>query len=202
MTESDRPNFNYQALEPSEPIDPNRADYENVFLPWLRPKNAIGLELFAFIRQRLRQFHLETLYTDASVLNEVYVRACEHFRKGKSIHNPLAWTRSTAYNVIRERSREQRKFVPLTCEPIAPPPNLDNETEPLRCIAEAMQQLPSNDRRILIMKIVEGRSWEQIRETLLLEGGEVPSKAALRKQKQRLLERLRRLLEDQPPKES
>lgn len=69
------------------------------------------------------------------------------------------------------------------------PEDLEDDLAMLRI---AFQMLDSEDQKLLNLKIVEERSWREIREILNLAGGGDCSEPALRKRKERALIRLRK----------
>ena len=66
-----------------------------------------------FIRARLKQFHLDQVYTETDIINEVYLRGVKTFQKGKVIESFSGWIRGTALNYIRELNREKFRLMQL-----------------------------------------------------------------------------------------
>jgi len=69
--------------------------------------------------------------------------------------------------------------------------------EDLGTVWMAMQELKEIDRAILRLSIIEAYSWKQISEYLVIRGEPRQTEGALRKRKQRILERLRKLYHQQ-----
>lgn len=154
-----------------------------------------GRLLYAFVRRNLRAFHLQDYFSEAAILNEALLRAVSSVRKGKTIRDLSAWLRSTAYNIIREKHRFGKKFVPLDhqldfVEQVELHPE-EVEAE-LTYMQVAFGMLDAKDQQLLTLKIVEGRSWEEIHAILVAEGQRDCRIATLRKQKERALVRLRK----------
>ena len=78
----------------------------------LQEQSPHGRSLFLFIERSLRGFHLEGTHTGIEVFNEAYIRGVTFTLKGNTIRNPKAWIRKTAFNVIRELSREAQQCQP------------------------------------------------------------------------------------------
>lgn len=195
---------NHQSTSGSE-MQQSQLDFETEFLELLNPKSSDGRLIFAFIRSRLKQFNIQQAYSEACILNEVYLRAIKKMKQGEIIAIPIAWIRATAYNYIRELSRDGQKLVYLE--------NYQNyhrsflgiedtehflisliKKEELQfeqtLIRKAFERLPPADRKLLHLKIIRGLSWQQIRD---LSEYQKYTLAALRKRKQRALEKLHRL---------
>lgn len=154
-----------------------------------------GRLLYAFVRRNLCVFHLNGDFCEAAILNEALIRAVTATRKGIIIQELPAWLRGAAYNIIREKSRDRKKLVPLESETdrleqiVFEPEDIE---EDLRFIAVAFGMLEARDQRLLTLKLVDGLSWQEIHEILSAEGQHNCSIPALRKQKERALIRLRK----------
>ena len=114
--------------------------------------------------------------------------------KGKPIKNPLAWVKQTAYNRIRELNREQRNKVFLEEETLAEecePPSESTRKNEWATIKLAFQKLCLEDKRLIELKDIEKKSWQEIRVILREEGWGDCSETVLRKRKSRALGRLR-----------
>ena len=183
----------------------SQLDFEAEFLELLNPKSSDGRLIFAFIRSRLKQFNIQQAYSEAYILNEVYLRAIKKMKQGEIITIPIAWIRATAYNYIRELSRDGQKLVYLE--------NYQNyhrssigveETEHYlislikkeelkleqTLIRKAFEQLSLPEKKLLHLKVIDGLSWQEIQD---LSEYQNYSLATLRKRKQRALEKLHRL---------
>jgi RNA polymerase sigma factor (sigma-70 family) len=161
----------------------------------LNHNSSSGRLIYAFVRRNLHVFHLNDYFSEAAILNEALIRAVEATRKGTIIRELPAWLRSASYNIIREKSRFRQKFVSLESQPsLLEQVELEPEDieDDLRYIQAAFGMLEPKDRRLLTLKVVEGRSWQEIYQILKEEGQRDCSIATLRKQKERALVRLRK----------
>lgn len=170
----------------------------------LNCNSSSGRLLYAFVRRNLRVFHLNDYFSEAAILNEALIRAVTVIRKGVTIRDLAAWLRTTSYNIIREKSRFQKKFVSLEAHPSLGE-QLEIEAEEIeedfRFIQAAFELLEPKDQRLLTLKVIEGKSWQEIYQILAAEGQSNCSIAALRKQKERALIRLRKNLHKLNPPE-
>ena len=91
----------------------DRHAFDREFHLMLTSGSSEGCSMLAFIGRTLTQFRLNNSYNPSYILNDAYMRGIKFIESGGRIDNPLAWTRSTAYNIIRELSRELKKFLPL-----------------------------------------------------------------------------------------
>jgi DNA-directed RNA polymerase specialized sigma24 family protein len=182
-------------LQQLEQIQQERLRFDAEFLELLDSGSSSGRLMFAFVRRELRNFHLDRLYREAFVLNTAYIRGVERIATGEIIQNPSAWLRGTTYRIIRELRREQQKTCPLEEDiPEAQPStiSLEDVKDDFATLRMAFQMLPPQDQRLLHLKIVEERSWREIREILKLEGRGDHTEVTLRKRKERALIRLRK----------
>lgn len=161
----------------------------------LGSNSSSGRLLYAFVRRNLYRFHLNGDFCEAAILNEALIRAVTATRRGIVIQELSAWLRRAAYNIIREKSRDRKRLVSLDSEP--------ERVEQVVCQAEEIEDdlsfiqaafglLEPRDQRILMLKIVQGLSWQEIHNILSIEGQPDCSIPALRKQKERALIRLRK----------
>ncbi|MDZ8262744.1 sigma-70 family RNA polymerase sigma factor [Nostoc sp. ChiQUE01b] len=125
--------------------------------------------------------------------------------KGEQIEKPLAWIRATAYNIIREQSRELRRFSQfdesmieshVNCSPTV---SEEIEEELFKRVKLAFEKLEPEEKEILILKEVKDFSWNEIKLRLVLQGKEVTNEATLRKRKERALKRLRSIYHSLEP---
>lgn len=161
----------------------------------LGSNSSSGRILYAFVRRNLSVFHLNDDFSEAAILNEALIRAVSAALRGTVIRDLSAWLRTTAYNIIREKARDRRKFVSLEtqseqveqiqCQP-------EDIEEDLSFIQAAFGLLDPRDQRLLSLKIVQGLSWQEIHDIFNAEGYGHCSIATLRKQKERALVRLRK----------
>lgn len=167
------------------------------FQDLLKPKSSSGLILMTFIRRSLRQFHLDRYYTPAEILSEVYLRTLPKIQEGVEIESLLGWIRATAYNYIRELSRERRRFEQLEdyhlshFVEVQHSPIDDEEIESkLAIVRQAFKRLTPKEQRLLQLKVFDGLSWQAIQ---CLEEYRNCTLTTLRKRKERILKKLHRL---------
>jgi DNA-directed RNA polymerase specialized sigma24 family protein len=142
--------------------------------------------------------------TEVEIFIEAYLRGVEYTSStGEIIHLPKAWMRRTAFNIIREYSRNQRRYRQVAFDEtienrIASPPDhrealleVGSPDEEIQAVLDSMAALDPEDCRLIYLRTIEGLSWQQVREELRKLGHPPISRAALRKRGQRALERLR-----------
>jgi DNA-directed RNA polymerase specialized sigma24 family protein len=182
------------AFSEFDPIRAERHRFDQDFLELQDSRSSSGRVMYVFVRSRLRSFGLANAYKEAYILNEAYIRGTRLIDQGNVIHNPTAWLRQTAYNIIRELRRDQKKLAPL--EETSLPEVADTVSEQLEddlnTLRMAFQMLTAKDQTLLNLKIVDGLSWRQVRETLKASGYGDCAEAVLRKRKERALTRLRK----------
>jgi RNA polymerase sigma factor (sigma-70 family) len=179
--------------------------FEHSFGDILVPESASGISLLTFIRRGLKQFHLDSFYSVRDVLGEAYIRAYRLIHDEQvDILNPPAWVKKTAFNIIREWSRRERRFEPLETEVadelVHPPVDPSALSTDIIILNRAWQELDPDERRLLQLKIVEELPWREISNLYALEGKPI-SESALRKQKERALKHLRKVYHSLRPLE-
>src|ERR671925_2101755 len=102
------------------------------------------------------------------VTQTTFMNAYRAFKDGTQIEKPQHWLIKIAHNACRTRFiRAQRRpqEVPLedSIDRIAVP---ESERPNVRSILRALGQLPFNQRSALVMRELEGRSYEEIGEAL------------------------------------
>ncbi|QSJ16401.1 sigma-70 family RNA polymerase sigma factor [Nostoc sp. UHCC 0702] len=153
--------------------------------------------MLAFIKRSLAQFNLSNSYTPTWVLNEAYMRGIRFLATGEQIEKPFAWVRATAYNIIREQSRELSRFSQFDESIIESNVNFslaiseETEEELFKRVSVAFEKLEPEEKEILILKILKNLSWKEIKLHLILQGQSVENEATLRKRKERALKHLR-----------
>ncbi|NET04631.1 MAG: sigma-70 family RNA polymerase sigma factor [Merismopedia sp. SIO2A8] len=182
---------------------PGRQDREIFYLDvqsLLDPENSTGRSLLIFVRTILIKFHLDQSYNLADVINEAYCRGVRLIESGQSIKNTSAWLKATAYNIIRELSREQRRLQPLESDlaefkiVLATTTTVCEDVidECLIAVEMAFEKLSIQDQRILRLRVVEDLSWREVGERLQANGERPKKEAALRKRGERALKNLRK----------
>ncbi|MDJ0901569.1 MAG: sigma-70 family RNA polymerase sigma factor [Xenococcus sp. MO_188.B8] len=153
-----------------------------------------SIVLARFIRRTLQQFHLgQVEFYD--VVHEVYVRGTKLIASGEDIKNPGAWTRVTAYNVIREMSRKQQKEQANSelIESQVAPDNCEETKEiELNILKQSLQDLSEKDRQILELRFFQNLTWKQV-VTHLASSEEILTEATARQRGNRAVRRLKKL---------
>lgn len=181
-----------------------RQEFDQTAAAILKKADKSALDLWMVTTKALRQFNLHHCYSEAHILTTAYLRGVDAINKGKPIVNPHGWLRVTAFNYIRELSRDQKKRVEL---------DEDNENqwlqhndgyggadqedyisthaEAIKHLQVALKRLKPIDQRIMTLKVIENQPWKEIRNILVKEGYSSLSETALRKRKSRVIEALR-----------
>ncbi|MEB3292395.1 MAG: hypothetical protein VKJ24_04480 [Synechococcales bacterium] len=158
----------------------------------------------SFVQGILRGRGLEVRETEA-VISEVFLRAMRQLQSGCVVQNPATWLRGIALNVVREMTRkrqhltrwEGREFCDESLDAGGGASGYDcceypRFSQPLGII---WQQLSPIDHRMLVLRVLESYPWQQVQTILQQEFGETIAVTTLRKRYQRLLEKLRKLLQ-------
>lgn len=179
----------------------------------LSPTASRAYSFKAFVKNRIRQFNLTDHLEPNEVINEAYKRAIAAVEAGKEIQNWQAWLKSTCFNIIREHSRAGKKCSTVdpqsivlanlqACNAISVSSPEGEETtqiveEQINILNQALHALAEEDQHAILLlklRLLDGHSWEYIREYLLANTNEeLPSQAALRQRAARAKRRLRRL---------
>ncbi|MEM9218416.1 MAG: sigma-70 family RNA polymerase sigma factor [Cyanobacteria bacterium P01_F01_bin.150] len=191
------------------PSDPDKADRIQEQLTALEKfvTDALGLkrdenqrQLLLFIKRTLLQFRLDQEYSPADILGESYFRIVVKIRSGEIVHNLPAFFNRTSFNVIREKNKTRSRKEKIDTRHIAINheilyPNLElyssqYKNEEVESLQIALNQMSQDDLDILILRIVKGLSWAEVRENYL-ENNQDISVASLRKRGNRALAKLR-----------
>ncbi|MBO9998632.1 MAG: sigma-70 family RNA polymerase sigma factor [Cyanobacteria bacterium SID2] len=168
-----------------------------------------ALSILSAIHRFLHQFHLENRHDVTEIVSEAYSRGIVKIDRGEVIYHPLAWIRSTAFYIIREKSRELRRLSATSYSELTERDGMTGDRSKLQglerlveceeneadcqAILKAYQQLPSQEQQLIDLKILQQLPWRDIRERWLeLEQAEVTLEA-LRKRKSRAVSHLREL---------
>lgn len=165
----------------------------------LDSNSSTGLTLWTSVTRSLNQFHLTGLYTEAYVINEVYLRAAKFIDHDGTIDNLMAWSRATAYNYIRELSRRHNREQLYPSDAaifdqnhvssgLISDTDIDEEYE---IINRAFDQLSAADQQLIGLHVINNLSWREIHDRLRAQGQPDRTEAALRKAKERAIRRLR-----------
>ncbi|NJO65247.1 MAG: hypothetical protein HC836_46240 [Richelia sp. RM2_1_2] len=90
-----------------------RQTFDAEFQTLLFPGSSSAHSTLTFVLHSLTQFNLSQSYSVTEILIEAYLRGVKKIETGEYIENPLAWIRSTSYNIIRELSKERKKLYQL-----------------------------------------------------------------------------------------
>lgn len=171
--------------------------YNEFYQEILHPYSATGILIFAFVRSKLYQYNLRFQHDEASILSEVYIRTIDHIAKGGNVTNASAWTKAVAYNVIREIARRKPKNQQIDdsfLENLLHHSPLETEgdctilTAKILKMREAFKLLDPKEQLLIYRKIILNESWATIQKAY----GD-HSLAALRKQKERAIAKLRKI---------
>jgi RNA polymerase sigma factor (sigma-70 family) len=179
--------------QPNQDVEAFKSAVEKL----LKPDNPHAKSLFAFIRRTLGQYKLTGIYSESDIFNEAFERG---LRKSESerIINPKAWLRSTSFNVMKENVRLAMKTTSLDEDILSDQEEecfedltFGNETFEVcrKAVVEAFSKLNHQDRKIIELRCLEGRTWKDVREKL---GENKTNLPALRQRGQRALEKLRK----------
>lgn len=164
-----------------------------------------GRSLISWLEMQLRFFNLNSIYSVNDILSEAYIRGTRFINTGQKIVKPLAWIKYTCLNIIREISRSQQKikiFEPATESGLELLSTLTNENSfyleaenemELNVLLQSFEELSLREQTILILRVVDNLSWEQVGEHLTVIEEKFQSTTTLRKQGQRALSRLRKI---------
>lgn len=175
----------------------------------LKPKNPRARSLYSFIKRTLWQFHLDGIYTEIDIFNQAYLRGVSLTQSGTAINSPKAWIRTTAFNIIRELSRTHQREQTVEYNELAEFDQaklkiaLMQESNSLvsdevieadlQAVLLSLKELNPKECRIIQLRTIQNLSWKEVAQHLVELGEEVQSEVALRKQGQRVMERLRQL---------
>lgn len=161
--------------------------------------NKYSYPLFAFIQSMLFRFSLDGVYTPVDIFQEVYVRSVEAIRSGKAIANYSGWFRSTALNVIREHSRELRRYTDISSYDVSVSEDTVDSileeselSKKLKLLESSISKLSKEDNELLTLRYIRGLSWKEIAEFFRNEKGTDIPTATLRKRGSRAIEALRK----------
>lgn len=177
--------------------DYGREAFDKEFQVLLDSGSSSAHSMLAFIKRSLIQFNLSNSYSATWVLIEAYMRGIQLIATGQQIDKPLAWVRATAYNIIREQSRERSRFLRFeeSMTEIHVNASLavseEIEEELFKRVNLAFEKLEPEEQEILRLKTIQNFSWKEIKSYLILQGQEPHNEATLRKRKERALKHLR-----------
>ncbi|MDY6901541.1 MAG: sigma-70 family RNA polymerase sigma factor [Cyanobacteriota bacterium] len=179
-------------------VDDFRSAFDLQVKLLLSSKNPEGCTIIPFVERSLAQFNLTDSHNSIEVINEAYLRGRRLIKNGERIDNPLAWIRVTSYNIIREYSRERKKFSYLEESWVEDKVDLNlvpNEEilSEFKRVNLAFNRLNEQDRELLQLKVIENLTWREIIKYLTKKGVFIDNEPKLRKRKHRALKMLRKI---------
>lgn len=163
----------------------------------LYEESSTFISLISNISGNLKKYKIDGLYSPCQIFNEAYVRAHRRIHEeGYIINKPVPWMRATAFNIIREKSRQAKSSLPFiedryhnSYSPSFHDLSREVDSELMK-LKLAFQLLAEEDQEILNLRIVDELSWKEIHKEFLLRGFN-GTESALRKRKERALKRFR-----------
>ncbi len=160
-------------------------------------------KIFFFIKRSLRQFKLDGQLQESDILLEAYLRIRQKIESGESIQNMPAYLNRFAFNIIREKSKKQKKSEDLHIRlinnghghPDTTSGTDNTDSYKMNILIKALEKLKPEDFELIQLRIVKGLSWNEISEYLNSskhnENNKYISASGLRKRGERALKRLR-----------
>ncbi|MBD1848278.1 sigma-70 family RNA polymerase sigma factor [Cyanobacteria bacterium FACHB-63] len=158
------------------------------------------------VKRYIQRFGLDSRVEPADILTEAYLRGLRTTQQGTPIHQPRAWIKATAYNIVRERFRKERRELPTdpqsaTLAALSGRENFCEERcdRNLTILLQAFEMLRANNpggAELMDWRVLEELSWSAIRKRLLERDGEAPSEDTLRQRATRTKRDLRRLFHE------
>lgn len=141
------------------------------------------------------------------VTQEAFLQAYRRLGSFEARASFSTWLYRIAFNLLYSQRRRQRRVVSLDALPNPDvvdrrePPEAEMERqERVQLVHRALDQLPDEQRSILVLRELEGYDYRQIADALELPPGTVRSR--LHRARLQLREHLDRLLADRPPDRS
>jgi len=123
------------------------------------------------------------------VLQETFLR---YYKYGDPVENPKAWLFKVARNVYLKRQRKRSREVSLElveADPVLPGMQVALEREELiRKVREGLKKLKDHHREVIILRYMEGLSYEEMAAVLGENVGTIKSR--LNRAKEKLREKL------------
>lgn len=173
--------------------------FDREFQIMLDSSSSIGCMMLSYIERSLAQFGLKNSFQAHEILIEAYVRGCKLIDSGEPINNPVAWTKKTTFNVIREHSRDRKRLVQAENQQIdkhinQPLEPVEDFSEDYKLIMQAFSRLTLEEQELLTLKVIKKLSWKQISEYLYQKDNKnILPENNLRKKKERILKRLHQI---------
>jgi DNA-directed RNA polymerase specialized sigma24 family protein len=179
------------------------------FCEAFRPNAPARLWLTSTIARNIKASRLTGL--DAwDIIIEAYLRAIKFVKRGGLIWNLVSWLKTASTYIISEHRRKSLPDVislgDMDCywleDPINNPAFFD-VGEIINRLKIAISQLKPLERKLIRWRVYENLSWQEIQERISQGNESPPHQTALRKQKQRAIDKLHRLMSRCPiPSES
>lgn len=174
----------------------NRQKFDAAVQALFDPHNSDAHRFCSVIVRLLGQYRLRGTYEEKDVIVEAYTRGIKYIEAGQLINEPLAWLRRTCLNVVREFRRTQDKIdqPKLDGEPLHPGDEVFSKLifeEDIKAMQMALQQLTPDERKLLCLRVIEKRSWQEVAEALTLIEKTSISDNAARQRGYRVLSKLR-----------
>lgn len=186
---------------------PSERELKLAVVDILNPENTHAYSVLLAIQGWLVQFKLIGRHEAHDILNEAFLRGVTYCKTKGPIARPHPWLKRTAYNIIREWSRDHRRQVPMDPQKLGHC-LLDEEgatnqlatqiaiERQLQTLNQALRQLKREkpeEYQLLDLFHFKGLSWTEIRQLLYGNDETTPNEVALRQRLSRLRRRLRRL---------
>lgn len=168
--------------------------------------NSYAYSTLATVRRHLYQFRLMHRFEPYEILFEAYIRGKAKQRTGEMIYNPHAWLKRTAFNIVREKSRQAQHQAAQSYEDIeyrisAEPEyvleaiDLSHEIDLLYKALRTLSREDDHTAQLLVWRTIERLSWAQITDRLTSLGEtDIPSQTTLRKRVSRAKKRMRHIM--------
>ncbi|MEO1593265.1 MAG: hypothetical protein AAFU71_18525 [Cyanobacteria bacterium J06632_22] len=168
--------------------------------------NSYAYSAISTVRRHLHAFHLNHLFEPNEILFEAYIRGKEVQRRGELIRNPHAWIKSTAFNIVREKSRKARQRVFVSYEENEyrtgdDAPNMLDKIDlshEITLLYKALREFEKENAataQLLIWRTIDQMSWDEIETKLrAMTDGDIPNQATLRQRVARGKKRVRHIL--------
>jgi DNA-directed RNA polymerase specialized sigma24 family protein len=142
---------------------------------FLDPKDADTHNIVRIIRSFINKFRLSQYFSEFDVLIETYTIAITQTKQGKVIRNLPSWFKGTAFRIISNLSREEKrqcaiKTVLKTEDVMTADLEIPEDNSVVHPIIQALERLAEDDRYLLNLRVVEGLSWSSIAERMVKDG--------------------------------
>lgn len=156
----------------------------------LGKNNPAAYSVFTAIERTVRQFKLDV--EAHGLLFDAYLCGKKALQQGKEIRNPQAWLKGTAFNLAREKYRKRKKshaYAPELMDSLFAyegdgPVDRAILQEEILAAFQAARRLQKESPKtywLIHQRVVEGRSWKEIRTCYAQKnGGEEISEETLR----------------------